>query len=136
MYCIAVGMLLIAEVRPDSSIIGISNTNVYSIACCMVAENADSASPMPTEAVVNSASARYSVKIEPWNGMPNQKSASNRMIVDCTRPMRIEGTALPIMISVGRRGVTSSWSNVPCSRSRATDSAREHQYLQHAERAR
>ena len=53
-YCIAFGMLLIAEVRPDSSIIGISSTNVYSIACCMVCENAESERPMPTAAVVNS----------------------------------------------------------------------------------
>ena len=27
------------------------------------------------------------------------------------------------MISTGRNGVTSNWSNVPCSRSRATDMA-------------
>ena len=33
------------------------------------------------------------------------------------------GNALPSRISAGRKGVTSSWSNVPCSRSRATDSA-------------
>ena len=40
--------------------------------------------------------------------MPNQKRATSRMSVDCARPMRIGGTALPIMISVGRSGVTSS----------------------------
>ena len=27
------------------------------------------------------------------------------------------------MISAGRKGVTNNWSNVPCSRSRATDMA-------------
>ena len=33
------------------------------------------------------------------------------------------GIAFPIMISVGVNGVTSNWSNVPFSRSRATESA-------------
>ena len=37
--------------------------------------------------------------------------------------MSTGGTALPTMISLGDSGVTSSWSKVPCSRSRATDSA-------------
>ena len=32
-------------------------------------------------------------------------------------------SALPAMISTGRKGVTSNWSNVPSSRSRATDMA-------------
>ncbi|SQH18293.1 Uncharacterised protein [Bordetella parapertussis] len=33
------------------------------------------------------------------------------------------GTALPTRISSGLSGVTSNWSKVPCSRSRATESA-------------
>lgn len=33
------------------------------------------------------------------------------------------GTALPTSTSAGRYGATSNWSKVPCSRSRATDSA-------------
>ena len=37
--------------------------------------------------------------------------------------MIIDGMALPAMISTGRNGVTSSWSKVPSSRSRATDMA-------------
>ena len=43
--------------------------------------------------------------------------------MDCIRPMSMMGMALPIMISVGENGVTSNWSKVPFSRSRATDSA-------------
>ncbi len=39
------------------------------------------------------------------------------------RPTTVEGNALPSMISAGRIGVTSNWSKVPSSRSRATDSA-------------
>ena len=38
-------------------------------------------------------------------------------------PIKNDGSALPAMISIGRNGVTSSWSNVPSSRSRATDMA-------------
>ncbi len=38
-------------------------------------------------------------------------------------PIRKPGSALPTRISTGRNGVTSSWSKVPCSRSRATESA-------------
>ena len=37
--------------------------------------------------------------------------------------MAMLGMAFPTMISNGRKGVTSNWSNVPCSRSRATDMA-------------
>ena len=37
--------------------------------------------------------------------------------------MRTDGTALPMRISSGVSGVTSSWSKVPCSRSLATESA-------------
>lgn len=38
-------------------------------------------------------------------------------------PMIRPGIALPSRISVGVNGVTSNWSKVPCSRSRATDKA-------------
>ena len=55
--------------------------------------------------------------------MRNQSCATSRMFVACTVPTSIDGSALPAMISAGRNGVTSNWSNVPCSRSRATDMA-------------
>ena len=55
--------------------------------------------------------------------MRNQSWATSRIVVACTMPMSIDGSALPAMISAGRNGVTSSWSKVPCSRSRATDMA-------------
>ena len=44
-------------------------------------------------------------------------------MVDWISPMLTEGTALPMRICSGVSGVTSSWSKVPCSRSRATDRA-------------
>ena len=37
------------------------------------------------------------------------------------RPTSTGGVALPMRISVGESGVTSSWSNVPCSRSFAIE---------------
>ena len=45
------------------------------------------------------------------------------MTVDCVRPIMMDGMALPIMTSIGENGVTSNWSKVPFSRSRATDRA-------------
>ena len=45
------------------------------------------------------------------------------MIVDCSSPTMIGGSALPIRICQGTSGVTRSWSNVPCSRSLATEKA-------------
>ena len=55
--------------------------------------------------------------------MPNQKRATSSTSEDCTSPTSTGGSALPTMISSGDIGVTSNWSKVPCSRSRATDSA-------------
>ena len=37
-------------------------------------------------------------------------------------PISSPGRPLPSRMSIGRIGVTSNWSNVPVSRSRATDS--------------
>jgi hypothetical protein len=56
-------------------------------------------------------------------GMRNHSMHTVRMRLDCTSPTSTGGMALPIMICVGVSGVTSNWSKVPCSRSRATDSA-------------
>ncbi len=45
------------------------------------------------------------------------------MNVASSVPITSPGSAFPISSSGGRNGVTSSWSNVPASRSRATESA-------------
>ena len=45
------------------------------------------------------------------------------MTVPSASPMIRAGTVLPITISIGSSGETRSCSNVPSSRSRATDSA-------------
>ena len=93
------------------------------MACCMVSDSADSDSPTPTAATVNTRSPRYSVTIDPAIGIWNQKRMISRMMVDCISPTITDGTALPTRICIGVSGVTSNWSKVPCSRSRATDSA-------------
>ena len=49
--------------------------------------------------------------------------ATNRITVDWLSPTSSEGRALPVMISAGRNGVTSNWSKVPSSFSRAIDIA-------------
>ena len=52
------------------------------MACCMVSDSADSDSPMPTAATVNTRSPRYSVTIDPAIGIWNQKRMITRMMVD------------------------------------------------------
>jgi hypothetical protein len=46
----------------------------------------------------------------PFIGIKNKKRIINRMIVNCVRPIRISGTALPIKICVGVSGVTKKRS--------------------------
>ena len=68
-------------------------------------------------------SPKYSSHTEPFIGIWNQKRMIRKMMVDWISPTRMAGSALPTRICMGLSGVTSSWSKVPCSRSRATDSA-------------
>ncbi len=65
----------------------------------------------------------YSVSRLPSSGTLNQNTAASMITLASPRPMMKPGSVFPIRISTGRSGVTSSWSNVPCSRSRATESA-------------
>src|SRR5258706_3818500 len=107
-YCRNTGMLLTGVVRPDKSENGMINNKENSIACCIVAETDDSSSPMPTAASKNTLNPAYKVKNDPANGIRNQSCATNSTIVACTIPTRIDGKALPTMISTGRNGVTSN----------------------------
>ena len=57
------------------------------------------------------------------SGIRNQTVATSTRIVAPTRPTTRPGSTFPIRISTGRSGVTSSWSKVPSSRSRASERA-------------
>ena len=85
-------MLLIALVSPDSSIIGINSTNVYSIACCIVSENAESARPMPTEAVVNRNRPAYNVISDPVGGTSDGLLKKCQDTSTCPKIMQVDGS--------------------------------------------
>ena len=65
---------------------------------------------------------RARVKREPTRATLNHATAIVSTMKDWTIPIRSGGTALPMSISMGRSGVTMSWSKVPFSLSLATDS--------------
>ena len=67
--------------------------------------------------------AGYRVARLPTSGMRNQKTATRMISEASPTPTTSPGTALPMRISTGLSGVTSSWSKVPASRSRATERA-------------
>src|SRR5882757_10898676 len=121
--CNSFGMLLTGVVSPDNKANGIINKNENNIACCMVCDTDETNSPMPTAANKNKIRPVYKLKNEPANGIRNHSSATSSTVEACTIPINIEGSALPIMISTGLKGVTNNLSKVPCSRSRATDIA-------------
>ena len=100
---------------------GIISTIKYTMTCCILSEMAEIISPTPIRLKIKSISARYKVTREPAKGIWNQNLAMQKRIVLCTSPISMGGTALPSKISAGDRGVTISWSKVPCSLSRAMD---------------
>ena len=79
--------------------------------------------PMPTADSRNSTTPRYRAPILPRRGMSNHSTAMTMIRLASIRPITIPGIDLPIRIWVGCSGVTSNWSKVPASRSRAIDSA-------------
>ena len=78
--------------------------------CCISLETADVASPIPTMLMRKKIIVRMRVKIEPARATPNHQTEMERTIMDWARPIRTGGTALPMKIWDGVRGVAMSLS--------------------------
>ncbi len=109
--------------KPERITAGTRNRKAPSTACCCVTVMAEIIRPMPTAESRNSTRPRYNAPRLPRTGISKKITISTIISVASSRPMTMPGMAFPISISTGRRGVTSSWSKVPASRSRATESA-------------
>ena len=107
---------------PDRSMMGRSTTKLYTITCCIFLATAEMERPIPTQERRNTAMTRARVKREPTRATLNHATAIVSTMKDWTIPIRSGGTAFPMSISMGRSGVTMSWSKVPFSLSLATDS--------------
>ena len=101
----------------------------------MVAAIDETNRPMPTAASRNRIKPDVQRHKRPGEGNVKPKLGDQQDVGRLDEADEHEGSALPAMISTGRNGVTSNWSNVPCSRSRATDMAVSSKRLHHRERA-
>ena len=70
--CNTRGIFSIGVVNPDNKIIGINNTKVYSMACCILTDKAEMDKPMPTVDKIKNNNPTYKVHNDPKKGMSNQ----------------------------------------------------------------
>ena len=123
MFCTSNGIFLIGVAKPERMMEGTIKIKAPSKPCCWVTANEEIINPTPTPDNRNKTMPVYSVKRLPSNGTLNQNTAASMITLASARPIRKPGSVFPIRISTGRSGVTNSWSKVPCSRSRAIESA-------------
>ena len=113
-------MFSIGVANPESRTKGTMEANTPRNACCCVLQSEEMKSPTPVQARMKSRKLRVSSPRLPRQGTPKTVRARMWMAIPIPKAITAAGRALPITISRGESGETSSCSNVPSSRSRAT----------------
>ena len=106
--CSKYGMFSIGAMYPDKETAGSIKINEPRVVCCWVSEIAEMKSPIPTTDITKISIAKSNKRKEPLNSIPNIDVAAVKIIIPSSIPTITAGKALPMRISYGISGETSS----------------------------